>query len=214
MVLSRSRVLVLSRRPGAAGPRHARRRRVDRHRDQLRQQQARLQPEQGERALGRHRPGAPEHPRRGRQRQRRLRGVQRRRPDELPLHRRRRGVRDLVLDRSRGHVDLADVYAVTRRGPASARPSAFRTRAGRSARCPGTTRTGWSPSATRRWPSGPSRTIGATSRGRTARGCTTPTSQGHSPATRASKARTRSPCRGRMTSPARWQAPSRPGCPR
>ena len=134
---------------------------------------------------------SPEHPGRRRERQHRHGGVQRRRRQHLSVHPGRRRVGRLLLLRRRRHVDAADLHRLDRARAASASPGpddpAARRRSARSARCPGTSRTAWCPTATRRSRSAQCRARTA-SPGATARGSTTPTS--------------------RRTSPRRW--PSRP----
>ena len=96
-------------------------------------------------------------------------------PTHLPVHPGRRRVGRAVLDRRRrdlGHSRPTPGYSARN---ASCRPVPPATTPGcvpdgrrRSARCPTTSRTAWSPTVTRRWSSGRRRTPTARSRGTTA----------------------------------------------
>ena len=135
--------------------------------------------EQAERACARDRREPPERPGGRRERQHRHGGVQRRRRHDLSVHAGRRRLRRLLLVRLRHSLDAADLHragapAAAMGVPGPPIPAASR-RSGRSARCPGTTRTGWSLTATPRWRSARSLARNGTSRGRTALGSTTPT---------------------------------------
>ena len=105
-------------------------------------------------------------------------GVQRRRGQHVPVHPRRRGLRVYFSFDCGRDLDPADVHRADRprlpRRPSDRATRAVRPLRARSGRCRGTTRTGWSPTATRRWRSAPG-LAPAASAGPTGRGCTTPT---------------------------------------
>ena len=148
-------------------------------------------------------PSNPQVARGGRERQHRPGGLQRGRPEDVPVHGWRRRLGHLLLVQRRPELDSQPTYnGLTARdclGPARVR-AACRVR---SAPCPSTSRTGWSPTAIPRWRSGRAAAPTDASRGPTARVCTTRTSPPTWPRTatsRRSRASRRSPSRTPTTS--------------
>jgi len=181
-----------------------------RHRGHRGEQRLGVLPEQAERAGGGHRPGASERGGRGLERQHRHGGVQprrRHRPARSPgvWADRASTSRSTAATRGRSRPTRAFPHGAASAWQARPATRAPRTRQVPSGPCPGTSRTTWSPTATRRSRLDRGQTPPATSPGPTARGCTTRTWCRTSPAKRRSKATRGSPSPG----PTTWPPPRR-----